>query len=232
LIMLVRDRMSRRVIAVRPQDSIEHARKQMERYEVRHLPVIRAGRLIGIVSDRDLRGGEASRVQEIMTVNPISVPPDASMDEAARVMEAVRISCLPVVESKRVVGILTTTGILRAFVDLSGAAERTTRIVLMAKTARGAEAKVRHIVHECRGDLKWLYRQGRRIHLRLRANDDDAIVSALEAAGLEVVTVIVSRDARNSAVAPKPGRRVSGIKRFVAHTIATSASEPRTRKRV
>lgn len=196
--MLVRDRMTRRVIAVHLQDPIRHATQLMARHGFRHLPVLRAGRLIGIISDRDPRGAPAAAksVQDIMTLNPSSISPDASMDEAACVMQEHKVRALPVVEKRRVVGMLTTTDILRAFVDLSGAAERTTRIILTSEGGQGAERKVRHIVYGCHGDLKWIHRQGRRLFLRLKARDVDEIVTALEAAGLDVTAVVASQEAR------------------------------------
>lgn len=83
---------------------------------------MRASRLVGIVSDRDLRGRGLSRqaAVDVMAARPVSIAPDASVDEAARIMRAHRISSLPVVEGKRPVGILTATDVLDAFVDLSG----------------------------------------------------------------------------------------------------------------
>jgi acetoin utilization protein AcuB len=129
-----------------------------------------------------------------MTLNPISIAPDASIDEAACVMDTHKISALPVVENSRVVGILTTTGILRAFVDLSGAAEPTTRIILSSKGGREIERKIRDLVHARHGEVKWIHRQGRHYHLRVKGRDVVQIVTALEAAGLDVTGVITSNE--------------------------------------
>jgi CBS domain-containing protein len=127
-----------------------------------------------------------------MTLNPISISPDASVDEAASVMEAHRVSALPVMEKSRVVGILTTTDVLRAFVALSGAAEPTTRIIVSSKGGSGIENQVRRIVHACHGELKWIHGQGRNLHLRVKARHVDEIVTALEGAGLDVTAVVSS----------------------------------------
>ena len=134
-----------------------------------------------------------------MTLNPLSISPDASVDEAACLMQAHKISALPVVERGQVAGILTTTGILSAFVDMSGAAEPTTRLVLHLSDGRGVESKIRQIVHGCHADLKWMHRQGPRLSLRLKARDVDEVVTALEAAGLCVAAVIASNEARAAA---------------------------------
>src|SRR5262249_51437125 len=160
--MLVRERMTRRIVAAHLDDGVAHAAELMARHGIRHLPVLRAGRLIGILSDRDLRGvrDAAKSVRDIMTLNPIAISPDAAVDDAAPVMQTHKTNALPVVAHGRVVGILTSTGILGAFIDLSGAAEPTTRIVLTSKNGRGTERTVRHIVQSCHAELKWIHRRG------------------------------------------------------------------------
>jgi acetoin utilization protein AcuB len=199
--------MSRRIVVARVQDSVDHAAKLMERHGFRHLPVLRGNRLVGIISDRDLRGSRMNAsVQDVMTLNPISISPDAAVDEAACTMEANKISALPVVEKDRVVGILTTTGILRAFVDLTGAAKSTTRIILSSKGGRAIERKLRDIVHRSHAELRWLHRQGGHLHVRLNTRDVDDVVTALEAAGFEVAAVVTSREPRTAA--PKHTMRV------------------------
>jgi acetoin utilization protein AcuB len=204
--MLVRDRMSRKVIAVGAGDAIERAQHLMREHAMRHLPVMRETRLIGILSDRDLRGtGAAKSVREVMTVRPIAIAPDASVDEAACVMQAHKISALPVVEKRRVVGMLTTSDVLQAFVDLSGAAEPTTRIVVTCGTGGGAERQIRQIVLGCHAELKWLHRQGGSLHVRLKTRRLDDLVTALEGAGFPVTAVVASCDG-----AARRGRRSIG----------------------
>lgn len=203
--MLVRNRMSRRLVAARPTDSLRRAEDLMARNGIRHLPVLHGRRLVGIVSDRDLRGAKQTEtVGDVMTLNPVSISPDASVDEAAGVMDAAKISALPVVERQRVVGILTTTGILRAFIDLCGTAELTTRIILRSP-GRGRERNIPAVMHACHGELKWLHRQGRELHLRVKARDIDGIVTALQAAGFEVSAVIASHEHKRP-----PARKARG----------------------
>ncbi len=188
--MLVRDRMSRKVVGVTAEDAASRAQRLMRAHGIRHLPVLRRSRLIGILSDRDLRNIDPERpIQDVMTLGPISIAPDASVDEAALLMHARKISSLPVVEKARVVGFLTTTDVLKAFVDLSGAAEATTRLILTGWHGRGVENTVRHIVHDCRGELKWMHRAGRRLHLRVKIRRIDDLVTKLEAAGFDVIAV-------------------------------------------
>ena len=192
--MLARDHMSRRIVAVAPRDSLERARELMQEHGIRHLPVVRRSRIAGILSDRDLRSAAASikHVQDVMSLNPTSISPDTAVDEAASIMDARKFSALPVIEKGRVVGVLTTTDVLRAFVALSGAAEPTTRIVVDADRIRGLESQVRRIVHGCHGELKWMHRKGRQLLLRLKNRHIDEIVTAMEGAGLKVAAVVSS----------------------------------------
>ena len=195
--MLIRDRMSRKIISVSPRETVERAAALLRRHGVRHLPVVRAARLVGIVSDRDLRGRGLSHqaVADVMAARPVSIAPDASVDEAARVMRAHRISSLPVVEGSRLVGILTTTDVLDAFVDLSGVAEATTRIILTCKGGRNARRQIHEIVHGCHGELKWFHQHGRQLHLRVKNGRVNDTVTALEGAGFDVTAVVASKAA-------------------------------------
>lgn len=193
--MLARDRMTSRVVTVRPNDSIQDARELMKAHGIRHLPVLRGQAIAGIVSDRDLQD-RANVVADVMTVSPLTISPDTSVDEAAHLMQAERINALLVVERKRLLGILTTSDVLKAFVDLSGVAEATTRMIAVGKGVRNAEQKIRSILHHVHADVKWMERHGQRFHLRLKTNHDDDLVTALESAGFEVSTVITQCHSR------------------------------------
>ena len=140
--MEIRRWMSHPVHAVKPLDSIQHARELMERHRVNQLPVLVDGSLVGIITDRDLREAFPSvfdsalfarrkprvtttdpqkvTVEMVMTRNVTTVGPGESMADAARLMRRQRIGALPVVEGERVVGLLTRSDVLDAFVDLAG----------------------------------------------------------------------------------------------------------------
>ena len=112
---------------------------------IRHLPVLDGERLVGIVSDRDLKRAMASPatslethelrylldhvlVREIMTGGVITVRPTAPIEEAARLMVLEKIGALPVTEGERLIGILTETDLLRLFVRAMGAGEPSARL--------------------------------------------------------------------------------------------------------
>lgn len=125
----VADRMVRPVLTVGPDDRVATAWQLMRTRGIRHLPVVDADkRLLGIVTDRDLRQVVPTlRVREVMTWGAVTVEPDAELRQAARLMHDRKIGALPVVADRRVVGILTETDLVRAFVDLLG--EKPLRIV-------------------------------------------------------------------------------------------------------
>ncbi len=194
--MLVRDHMAQKVVVTKPERSVAEARTLLKRHRIRQLPVMRKERLIGIVTDRDLRSARQAvrTVGEVMTAKPFVISPDASVDEAARLLRTYKIGALPVVEGNALRGILTATDVLDAFVDLSGVAEPTYRIVLAAKGVPQPESRIRRVVEHCRGELKWLHRDERKrppkFHLRLRARRLDDVVTELEATGFEVAAVV------------------------------------------
>jgi acetoin utilization protein AcuB len=126
------------VHSVKPLDSIQHARELMASHGFNQLPVAVDGRLVGIVTDRDLRDAfpsvfdlptfnrkTASRtdpravtVEMVMTTGVTTVAPSRSIADAARLMRRQRIGALPVVEGDHVIGILARSDILDGFVDL------------------------------------------------------------------------------------------------------------------
>ncbi|HXQ20307.1 MAG TPA: CBS domain-containing protein [Candidatus Acidoferrales bacterium] len=196
--MLVRDRMSRKVISVQRQDPIAATRTLMHKHGVRQFPVVQQERLVGIVTDRDLRSAPASAktVSEVMTSKPTTVGPDVAVDEAARLLRTHKIGALPVVENGTLIGILAGADVLDAFVDLSGVAEPTYHVILTATDVADAERQIRRIVEQERGELKWIHHDKRQrppqVHLRLKARRIDDIVTELEAVGFEVAGVVGS----------------------------------------
>lgn len=125
----VRDLMTRNVQTVETGDDLDFASMVMRLERFRHLPVVEDGRLVGIVSDRDVIRSQAGAltglppedrrmldlhvdVREMMTANPETIGPDALALEAAQRLRERRFGCLPVVEDGRLVGILTETDFL------------------------------------------------------------------------------------------------------------------------
>jgi acetoin utilization protein AcuB len=128
------------LITVKPHDSALHAREVMEKHRINQLPVVVDGRLVGIVTDRDLRdvfpsvmdSAATSRrrrpagtdpatipVEDIMAHKVVTLAPGAFVADAARLMRRERIGSIPVVDGDRLVGILTRSDVLDAYAELS-----------------------------------------------------------------------------------------------------------------
>jgi acetoin utilization protein AcuB len=133
--MNVSELMTRQLTCVAPDDTVEVAVQLLHRRGIRHLLVTHKGRLVGIISDRDIKRAldpqrtkkkllgigvlfflmEPMLVREIMTRNPVTVSPDVSAQEAAAILMAERFAALPVVEDGQTVGIVTETDLLAYF---------------------------------------------------------------------------------------------------------------------
>lgn len=197
--MLVRNRMSRKVVSTTPARPLDEVRDTLRRRRIRQVPVVSGAKVVGIVTDRDLRsaGAKAKVVADVMRRKPLVSEPSMSVDEAAHLLCTHKINALPVVERNRLVGIITTADLLAAFVELSGVAEPTYRVTLSVAQSRRALHEIRRIVQEQRAELKWVHVEARtrpaRIHLRLKARRIDDVTTALEGAGFEVCAVVGSR---------------------------------------
>ena len=134
--MQVKEIMSTAVEVVGRNDDLSMVEDLMAAKKLRHVPVVEDGELVAIVSQRDLfkammssamgYGGKAQkaylhsvRVKEIMTDPVVTVAPDTSIDEATGLMLQKGIGCLPVVDGKALVGIVTKTDLLRCLRSLS-----------------------------------------------------------------------------------------------------------------
>ena len=143
--MKIRDWMNTPVQTVKPRDSVAHARSLLERHRINQLPVVIEGTLAGIVTDRDLRNASPSAaeqaasdlgridvaiadpgriaVESVMTERVLSLGPDDTVEDAVRIMRRERFGAIPVVERGRVVGMLTRSDVLDAFMCLALGAE-------------------------------------------------------------------------------------------------------------
>jgi CBS domain-containing protein len=133
----VKEMMTTEVFTLGCEHALTLADDLMRVERIRHLPVLDEGRVVGVVSQRDLFHAALAvalgyrqrahrmlqrtiRVKEVMSAPAITVSPEARVMDAARVMLAQKIGCLPVVEGDTLVGIITETDILRYVVSREG----------------------------------------------------------------------------------------------------------------
>ena len=139
--LLVKDSMAREIVTLSPDETAATALALCRERRIRHLPVLEEGRIVGIVSDRDLRSstpalGDPDRaaalqevlVEDVMAREVVSVLPDDPIEQAANTMREGKIGCLPVLEGDDLVGIITASDVMDALVYLVGANEPGSRM--------------------------------------------------------------------------------------------------------
>lgn len=161
--MFVADWMTRQVITVGPDDSVQRAMHLMKDHDIKHLPVVRDGKVVGVISDRDIRTYAPSRatsldiyevnyllsqavVRDAMGARLLVIAPDAPVELAAMTMLAEDVGCLPVVAGDVLVGIISDRDIFRALVDISGARHKGHRICVVIADRAGSVKEVADIV--------------------------------------------------------------------------------------
>ncbi len=136
--MLVRYWMSKPVITVDIEDTMQDAKALLEKHEIRMLPVMEKNKLVGVVTDRDVKRASASsaaslephaiqelisgiKIKEIMTGDPYTAPFDLTVEEAAEIILLNKISGMPVVDHEGgLVGIITLSDLCRVIFSLTG----------------------------------------------------------------------------------------------------------------
>ncbi len=132
--MQVKDWMIKKVVTISKNGHIVEALALMKKYSIRHLPVVENKILMGLITESDLRQVmmpslmEEMRLDQVMIKNPVTIGPEESLEEAARLIYRYKIGGLPVVDKGKLVGILTTPDILTAFIQLMGVLEASSRL--------------------------------------------------------------------------------------------------------
>ena len=201
--MLVRDVMHADVVSVPPGAPLSEAFGLMRRRGIRHLAVLEAGALVGIVSDRDLKralppGASASAgpaadmaalpVERVMTRPVITTGPAISVEDAGRLMVDRKISALPVTEGGRLVGMLTETDVVALLVRALGVTEPSSRLEVAFAATGPALAEIVRTVEEAGVAITSIVTlatgpQSRAAILRVATIDPRRAVAALESRG-------------------------------------------------
>jgi acetoin utilization protein AcuB len=161
--MFVADWMTRQVVTVVPDDSVSHAMNAMRERGIKHLPVMRDGAVVGVISDRDIKTFTPSKatgldiyeinyllakatVKDAMGTRLRTTTADTPVEEAALLMFEKNIGCLPVVEGDVLVGIITDRDIFRALVDITGVRHGGHRICVTVADAPGTIREITDVV--------------------------------------------------------------------------------------
>jgi len=168
--MLVGERMSHPVITITTDQPIMDVFDLFKRENIRRAPVIKSGKLVGIVSDHDLMNATPSqattlsvyelhyllgkiKVMNIMTKEVISVAEDTPIEEAALIMADNKLGGLPVLRDGKVVGMITETDLFKIFLELMGAREKGVRATLLMEEKPGQLAKLTQAIANLGGNF-------------------------------------------------------------------------------
>ncbi len=168
--MLVGERMSRPVISITRDMPIHDALALFKKEKIRRAPVLKDGKLIGIVSDKDLLNASPSQVtslsvwemnymlskitvKEVMTREVLTVQADTPIEEAARLMADNKIGGVPVMKADKVVGMITETDLFKIFLELMGARTKGIRVTAIAEDHPGQLAKITKAIADVGGNF-------------------------------------------------------------------------------
>jgi acetoin utilization protein AcuB len=168
--MFVGERMSRPVISVSPETPVNETLAMFKKERIRRAPVMKNGKLLGIVSERDLLNASPSpvtslsiwelhylvskvTVRQVMSKKVITVNRDTPIEEAARIMADNKIGGVPVMDAGKVVGIITETDLFKVFLELMGARQKALRVTAQVEDQPGVLAKLTKAISENGGNF-------------------------------------------------------------------------------
>ena len=169
--LLVENWMNPNVITVDADDSMLDATKLLKEHNIRHLPVLEKGKLVGVITDRDLKRASPSdatsleahellylianiKVREIMTKNPITVPYNYTIEEAAEILLQAKISGMPVVDKDGdVIGTITQTDLFKVLISLTGVGKKGVQFAFLLEDRAGSIKEVADIIRSYGGRM-------------------------------------------------------------------------------
>ena len=199
--MLVKDRMTVNPQVVTPDIRVSEALKIMKEGRFRRLPVVQAGKLVGIVTDKELRDATPSKatslsmhelnylldkttVGDAMHKHPLTVQEDDLIETAALMMRNNKVGALPVMRGKLLVGIITESDIFDTFTDMMGIRGQGKRLHLTLPDVVGSLAEVTQIISRFNCNIcNIVYSGDGELLVRLEDGDIDGATAALKQAG-------------------------------------------------
>jgi len=169
--MLVKNWMSKTVITIDTEDSIQDAMKLLKTHKIRMLPVIKKGKLVGVITDRDIKRASASdattlsvhelnyilskiKVKDVVSNRLITVPYDYTIEETAEVLLNNKISGLPVVDHDgKIVGTITQSDIFREVISSAGVGRKGIQFAVQLKNKPGSIKEVADIIRGYNGRI-------------------------------------------------------------------------------
>ena len=200
--MKIIDLMIKDPITISENTTVSEAIACMKTNSIRHLPVVADDqRLLGFVTLADLKQGlipsmvSDLTLKDLMIKNPITVAADRDIEIAAQLVYKNKIGGLPVVEDGKLIGIITVTDLLGAFINMMGMLSASSRVDVAMEDKPGELKKAIQIVNDAGGDIiniaMTAQNPGQRVYyFRLTACDTSGIRRAFETAGFQVLATM------------------------------------------
>jgi acetoin utilization protein AcuB len=201
--MKVGDWMVTDLVTVTKDNKLQDCIDLMKKHSIRHLPVVEDGKLVGLITEGDLRQLflasliEELSITDVMIRDPISVTPETNIEDAAKIIYYNRIGGLPVVDDEdRLVGIITVADIMAAFIELMGVLKSSSRIDVILGDDPEAFETVSGLIRSRGGEVISVGISGHRFKkkrvyfFRLKRCNVKLIAKTLEKAGYQVVSYV------------------------------------------
>jgi acetoin utilization protein AcuB len=201
--MKIKRRMAKQLITISPDATVLDAVHLLHKHGIRHLPVVDDGRFNGFIADSDLKqilllpNGNEMPLAEFMNKSPLTIGPEESMEDAARIMYSNRIGGLPVVEGGKLVGIITVGDILAEFIEIMGGLQSSSRIDVIMHDDQEEFEKVSRLIKHKGGDILSVGmsdangRHSKHYFFRLKKCNITPITEVLKEKGYDVVAATV-----------------------------------------
>lgn len=168
--MFVRERMSHPVISVAPETPVHDALAMFKKEHIRRAPVVKNGKLFGIVTENDLLNASPSRattlsvwemnylmskvlVKHVMSKKVKSIDVETPIEEAARLMVDSKIGGMPVTKEGKIVGMITETDLFKVFLELMGARDKGVRVSALVEDKPGQLLKISKAITDAGGSF-------------------------------------------------------------------------------
>ncbi len=200
--MQVKKRMARKLITIPPNTSILKALQVMRKHSIRHLPVVDGGSFVGLVTMGDLKQAsilsmvDKVSIEDVIIKKPVTIFPEASIEEAAKLIFFHQIGGLPVLKGRKLVGMITTVDILLAFIQVMGILKSSSRIDVILGVKAQAFEEVCGIFKKHRSEIISVgmsnHRDRRRriYYFRLGKRPLEPIIQSLRAKGYKVLSTM------------------------------------------
>ena len=198
--MKVKNCMQKKLVTIGQDALLQDAWQLVKQHSIRHLPVVDDGQMVGFITESDLRQYSFPSmekdiyVRDVMVLNPITININASIENAARLIHDFKIGGLPVLDKKKLIGIITASDLLSAFINVMGLLKVSSRIDVLVNKKSGVEDATR-IIKEQGAEIVSVATEShssrRKLYcFRLEKCDLDEVVKKLKEAGHKVVTVV------------------------------------------